>query len=103
MTDHTPGPWKVESAFRDISITGPHKKPIGTLSGRTGGPEEDGLCRGHSHNGMMANAHLIASAPDMLDALQMTRHLLVMIFEIPEHDKDIIQIDNALARAKGAT
>lgn len=97
----TPGPWAVKSAFRDISVIGPYNKPISTLSKAMGEPEEDGVCRSHSHNGMMANAHLIAAAPDLLEALE----AMLDVADNGDHPDYHLaeQSRKALGKAKGET
>jgi len=64
---HTPGPW--------IATDVPH---VQTDTARVGFLTTVADCRigGHSHDEMVANAHLIASAPDLLKQLEDAAHWL---------------------------
>ncbi len=55
MTEYTPGPWEIMQTERDLFVCGP-----------------DGLPLTHTRpaNTVRANAHLIASAPDLLETLE---------------------------------
>lgn len=76
ITKHTPGPWKYDSTWSLIEY------------GKTQ------ICALHSGN--KANANLIASAPDMFDALQ------AIVDAFGDQDSLLInQCKAALAKAKG--
>lgn len=82
---HTPGPWKVEGGYcvtdnNGINILGE------TLSDAIGLEEHQ------------ANARLIASAPDLLEAV---RALLEMITDNRTHGKEIDQAVSAILKAEG--
>ena len=66
MSKHTPGEWRV----RNNSIGGPFvSSDNGTIADvRTFGGVHVG---GHQHPETIANARLIAAAPDLLDALRL--------------------------------
>lgn len=98
-TNHTPGPW---TAF-DISDGGDrskwsivHNGPL-ACSGDTGdGPDN-----------AAANALLIASAPDLLAALEMARAELTFMSEQNLTARNlaplVTTIETAIAKAKGGT
>jgi hypothetical protein len=85
-TNHTPGPWKYDSTWGLIK------------HGKTE------ICALHSGNG--ANAHLIASAPDLLSALQEAYNAIA--WDIPggnlsdaEQEALLDTIRAAIAKAEG--
>jgi hypothetical protein len=57
---HTPGPWRIEGEGRSgqHQISGSHNLPICEI-----------VCNYDSEETKLANAHLIAAAPDLLAAL----------------------------------
>ena len=85
---HTSGPWSVRDAgFVDIMAEGTHQVAI---------------VKGYSIPQQMANAHLIAAAPEILGALEEA----IMQFEANAHYSDddravIIRMAGAIAKAKG--
>jgi hypothetical protein len=64
MSKHTPGPWWIESRARTAINKGP--KHIAMVNFYNGGNEETDV-REEEHE---ANVHLIAAAPDLLEACQ---------------------------------
>ena len=101
MTDHpasfTPGPWE---AF-------PIKADSMQIKTRYGSPDMDQseLCPvmalGTGKN-RQANAHLIASAPDLYAALEICREVIEFAYmSAPEQPKEIEIARQALAKARG--
>jgi hypothetical protein len=96
---HTPGPWWID---RDIElwVSGDGRDPGHPVCMVTGG---------HVTDRDLADAHLIASAPDMLDALKNAAGL----FDTPVarrwhktdvfYEEAIASIRDAIARAEGRT
>ena len=77
MSGHTPGPWFQVGAW--VEVEDDDVADICTCH-----TEDFGQAHlGRSADEMMANACLIASAPDMLDCLMETEELLVMFAESP--------------------
>ena len=112
MSKHTPGPWSVPHFATDCAcncayVVSGNQHGMGAIATVHHSDEADG-----EHNEPMdvaiANARLIAAAPDMLEALRKMRELLrllqpalnVMAREVMD---DIIkdQIDPAIAAATG--
>lgn len=85
-TKHTSGPWRV---VQGCVVLTHHKFPLGhqICSTRNAGVSEDEA---------KANAHLIAAAPEMLEALKYVRRFIDKDDEI-----DIDFIDSAIAKAEG--
>lgn len=95
---HTPGPWFVHN----------HSRPFAIYAGPKG--HDDSVARpdailGHvfkshvnGHQGQqIANAHLIAAAPELLDALELALHSLECGLDSP----CIPVVRAAIAKAKG--
>jgi len=71
VTGHTPGPWHVEKMPSDAAseyITGHITSPLHTYCGNTVG-RTDSITDASSMT--WADAHLIAAAPDLLDAVKL--------------------------------
>ena len=85
---HTPGPWKVESVHNTREVLAP--------SGRT-------ICRAHLDEATrteaetLANAHLIAEAPELLDHLEYAVKLLRPF----GHSAQVRAMHATIARARG--
>ena len=90
---HTPGPWTVRHDFR----CGNGKLCIGVSAARIG-PKSGAVAwpSGTDETQELANAHLIAAAPDMLAALQLIH---ANSGESPEWIRS--RIDAVIARATG--
>ena len=67
----TKGEWDVRDDFRKPSILNESNQVLAMLSINCF-DDEDGLHKYYSHNKMIANAKLIAAAPELLKALQET-------------------------------
>lgn len=94
---HTPGPWKIFTVQ-----DGPNKGQLLGVGQQTGEGVTDaygGLWG--SGPEQMANAHLIAAAPDLLEALILARRYVA---DVPiVGDADLAVIDAALAKARQST
>ena len=93
---HTPGPWKFGKELTARSgewlvsfDAGSKGRGIAIAETRTGPGSEE------------ANARLIASAPDLLAALDMARSLLVDIEGYSVNGASVRVIDAAIAKATG--
>ena len=74
MSDHTPGPWHAAHRHGDGTA---HDDVIGQLGWEVHGPPESGPgCRGQFRKS--GDAHLIAAAPDLYDALWVAESALAM-------------------------
>lgn len=91
-TEHTPGPWIT-------SYDGSINTDAGTFICGFRWDSYKEFTEGNNS----ANARLIAAAPDMLEALEDARQLVVNILEIPETDDVVIGIDDAIAKARGTS
>jgi len=75
---HTPGPWRVINDFRKPKIQVDGRKDYIAEIKQSFNEITEGECSRHvgqSHNEMMANAHLISAAPDLLEACYSSCHL----------------------------
>jgi hypothetical protein len=87
MSKHTPGPWQVEKESGSHSITN-----------RSFEGDEWCIAEVYKETDMaMANANLIAAAPDLLEALIDVRRAL----EMANFTGELAVVDAAIARAKG--
>lgn len=66
-------------------------------------PSEDTGVHGSSPENALANAHLIAAAPEMYEACQAAKILLAALTRPTDPDASLIleMIDDALAKARG--
>lgn len=89
---HTPGPWRVGNTDPLLfgRPQGNGSEPLGFVYGPAF-PE-----RSEVGQRAMANARLIAAAPDLLEALQYARRFL------KAQDHDVAFVDAAIAKATGA-
>lgn len=102
MSGHTPGPWSVaDNGIWDISV-----RAAGTVChvNNKGDwfPKGDSIS-GRSQNQMLADAHLIATAPVLLEAL---RNIVASLAEhddegMIEHAEQMIAARAAIAAATG--
>jgi hypothetical protein len=73
-TKHTPAPWKVlVGGGEDLAHPGVDTEDESlsiVILGFKDSDEDDGGVRGSNYNEALANAHLIAAAPDLLEALK---------------------------------
>jgi hypothetical protein len=98
MSKHTPGPWKATKFNEHTGLIDPHciyiEPKVAVVERSVSSPEVD-----------LANAHLIAAAPDLLEALELCRsELAAMKSEIGFRGTTIDVIntaDAAIARARG--
>ena len=96
MSKHTPGPWKHTYMPRLSVIHGPNGEHVA----------DTGAWRDDEHPEMRANAHLIAAAPDLLEALELLHDETRDYVEInslgdPWHNRSMKMARAAIAKAKG--
>ena len=97
MAEYTPGPWYI-SSVSETQVFAVGERSICSAGGyATNAPGENYASENR------ANAHLIASAPELLEALEACKHL-VIVHTGP--DDNIAQTaiklaEKALAKAKG--
>jgi hypothetical protein len=95
---HTPGPWE---AANPVRFMGTDFIPVV----REG--DDLHVCEVYAHEGdkiteiEVANARLIAAAPDLLDALKMARSYIIAT-GAKHWEKDLAKVDAAIAKAEGA-
>lgn len=107
---HTAGPWNVgtssENGVHCVDAIDPHRPGIIEICevwGTYADTEKDDMS--------LANAHLIAAAPTMLEALHAAEEALVnsrpMMDHYPEavarHDQALLSVSAAIAKALGKT
>lgn len=91
MPKHTPGPWKIDEN-EDL--------PLAVIEGTE---EGTGIAEiGPRTPELIANAHLIAAAPDMLEALKRCGKVLEQIGEENQEWKQSGMYQKALAKAEKA-
>ena len=92
-TKHTQGKWEVKTPNYSFQTIESEYGKVCTLSHQFGTDEAE------------ANAHLIAAAPELLEALEMALEWIdalpkeIQLPEMPGFDRD--EIDNLIAKAKG--
>lgn len=100
---YTPGPWAfAEVKFRKAVVAG-GKNHIATIDGEELGPtwEDDNGDRWNSqmsHNRVLANARLIAAAPELLEAAEYAENILS---ETEPHSAMLKYLRAAIAKAHG--
>jgi vacuolar-type H+-ATPase subunit C/Vma6 len=67
---HTPGPWKVETGSRNLRIKASVGRQIASIVRHPGDNPEIPMREFIASDIDRANAHLIAAAPEMLEALE---------------------------------
>lgn len=95
MTKHTPAPWKVVGVPVTDKNGKRHPDSMRKVVTSSGGSV---MCNGSNK---FANAHLIAAAPELLEALNRARYELVTEKFYPETAPVIQVIDAAIAKARG--
>ena len=99
MSKHTKGPWKV--------LTNPqYEDHSGNDIFEIHSANDEVICSFESGDGETeVAAHLMAAAPDMLEALQMVRSLFVAVSQLSKAtsgDQNIFEtIEKAIAKAEG--
>lgn len=92
MSKHTPGPWTYsENAYGAVFVHGGE-----TLTSSVGTEYKELVAGGNNHNTLtIANARLIAAAPDLLAALKQ------IVFDWDGEPEDMIEASAAIAKAEG--
>ena len=97
MSKHTPGPWRTERNENDLMLLGPAgggELPISEIIGHAASPEA------------LADARLIAAAPDLLAALEQLLHFTTELCEeikVSKHYPSCELARMTIAQAKGGT
>ena len=87
---HTKGPWRTEEGMDDDTWTDV-KHNADTIA----------MCHGYDYRTRTANARLIASAPDLLEALKSAMKWMDDRRELAEYVPEIATALNAIAKAEG--
>ena len=95
MTKHTPGPWIQNYDYIDAPDPNPHGSGLIGICAMADWCDE-------SEEERMANARLIAAAPDLLAALIFARPFMD-VADLDSSQDLISDIDIAIAKAKGET
>lgn len=98
MTNHTPGPWKVHDEYGSIGSITNADGSIVVAQAQQVEPRSQAV--------RVANAHLIASAPDLLLALErITSSYRSLLTRRPVRDVDetLAEVDAAIRKARGET
>lgn len=102
MTKHTPGPWMIGHPHPNnacVYIVADGAKEIATLFGPMYGlPDAGGNFPPSPERD--ANAHLIAAAPELLDALK-AAHKCLLIRDDPRSGKALKKVEDAIRHAEG--
>jgi hypothetical protein len=93
----TKGEWNVRDNFRKPSILNESNQVLAMLSINCF-DDKDGLHKYYSHNKMMANAKLIAAAPELLKALIKSVESMKLADEVEFRD-EIKQAEQAINKA----
>lgn len=93
---HTPGPWSIITSETCDLYAGIESDDFSIVV--IGYPEEDddGGVRGKTPEEALANAHLIAAAPELLEALIELRNFYIEMTGLPP-----VAANAAIAKAKG--
>lgn len=94
---HTPGPWNDRIGAYELKVGEAYRRVIQVSEGDcqlaiVNAPDTEGE----------ANAHLIAAAPDLLEALKMIEPYLPIISDHGGSKKLLISAREAIAKAEGA-
>lgn len=98
-TKHTPAPWVLEirnglgNACREATVAeiGTSGKYRGGIAYAQSAEHIDGICKDE----LIANARLIAAAPDLLDACRM------LLASAQDHQTGVAEAETAIAKAEG--
>lgn len=99
---HTPGPWKITESANAIVVMGPnaqHVVIIPLFKEYAWSKEEwEGLNLEEKNKVSIANARLIAAAPELFEALE---NLMDFLFHGKKDRQTILRATAALAKARG--
>ena len=97
MSKHTKGPWETGPiCMVETKFTGPYINV--TTTGKGWADKQPAIVAGATEEETIANAYLIASAPEMLEALKAVKHILLRYD--PQFKHNIGIIDKVLAKAE---
>ena len=108
QTNHTPGPWSIsfqttgERQLWQCADIGNRDKGAHIVSVEWAGPDYGGTLKtiGEAH----ANAHLIAAAPELLEALNNLEHMVRGDYDNNPYAQEVIRNARAaIAKAKGTS
>lgn len=94
MTTHTPGPWKVHSQYGEIGNITNSDGSIVVAQAQQVEPR--------SHEVRLANTHLIAAAPELLQALEALLDMDISYQRGPKVQEAESAARLAVAKARGA-
>ena len=102
MSTHTPGPWKAFNSDYAIGVTGSKDTDVAHCRDKYGYP----LDSGRSWEEDLANAYLMAAAPDMYEALKRIANMQPRLMRsggVDVHDRRSAQLvaRRAIAKAEG--
>jgi hypothetical protein len=109
MSGHTPGPWEYlgqvatpsSSGFKIWTVRLPYHE--GAVVRSPGASERVVLVEGWGGDEATANAHLIAAAPDLLEALERCVGSLGVASSAGGDHPDVVLARTAIAKARGAS
>ena len=94
--NHTPGPWRMEQSqkYHSIRVVGADNKPVASFGNQA---------RWIGYTQMLANARLIAAAPELLEACEMALNTLNGLAHfLNDVEQDTIEyLLLAIAKARG--
>lgn len=100
VSAHTPGPWVTGSGgFESVKTPGPNGRPIALVAGETQRwPFREGE--------MLANARLIAAAPDLLEAVRDAIETIHewhgdVAWDLYQHSPEMKRLNAAIAKVEG--
>lgn len=103
MNKHTPGPWHIynDSQVEHVGIEAENVSIV-----IFGADDDDAGIRGRNTEEAIANAHLIAAAPELLEALENIKHSVAQAIKTRnDWHREFLLIrnlaDSAIAKAKG--
>lgn len=103
-TQHTPGPWTIQATSQTIKILGATEpSPNGSASGLVATTSWNASKQGPSSR-QLANAKLIAAAPDLLNALELAMATLERVkpsrpCDSTQGTRDVCNV--AISKARG--
>lgn len=94
---HTPGPWSIVDGGEGISSPEQGVRVVNQLQGHVCSPNN----RGDDGSEAMANANLIAAAPELLEAARLALSEFEISTETIPCDCHMLELRRAIAKAEG--